>query len=471
MSLFKSTLLYTIGNLFVRSLSFLLLPFYSNLISVKEFGNYALIMSGYAILAAVYQGGLQNGYSKFYFENTEGSYRRNIFSTMFNSVLLVGLCISILFTILAKDLSQLILNDAGRSYLIKLAVWTLLLDSLFFTALHLLKTQEQAKKVIYYASFSAIFNLIFNIFFVYILRHGINGILEAQLISGIFSLFIIFPVLKKNIIFKIENVLLKKMIIFSLPLLISGILSSFVDVADRFIINDLMDKNAVGLYSFAYRIALIMNVFVISFRTAWTPYSLRMYKEKEKYPTIFGANFTKLIAVSLLVFLIITLFIDDLFSVKIYSISILNPNYERGINIIPLVMLGYIFSGLVSYYSVYPFVSGKSYHFIISDSIAFVTNIVFNLLLIPVWGLVGAGIATMFSFAFSFIYLMIISKEIKTEYQKLELISIIVLGILFFLIGSYFDLIFIDITLLLSFSYLINSILKLNRFSLKSVMK
>ena len=90
MSLFKSTFLYTIGNIFARSLSFLLLPLYSNLISVEEFGNYALIMSGYVIIAAIYQGGLHAGFSKYYLEENSDSNRKNIFSTLFSFVFIIS---------------------------------------------------------------------------------------------------------------------------------------------------------------------------------------------------------------------------------------------------------------------------------------------------------------------------------------------------------------------------------------------
>jgi O-antigen/teichoic acid export membrane protein len=470
MSLFKSTFLYTIGNIFARSLSFILLPLYSNLISVEEFGNYALIMSGYVIMAAIYQGGLQAGFSKYYLENNDERYGKNIFSTLFNFVFILGLIISFILTYFSKQLSFLILNDVSRSDLVTIAIWMLFFDSLFFTILHLLKTKEQAKKVIYYSSYSAIVNFIFNIFLVYYLQYGIKGIFGAQLISGIISLIIVYPVLKENYKFTIENKLLRKILVFALPLLLSGVLSTFVDVVDRFIINELMDKKSVGLYSFSYRIALIMNVFIISFRTAWTPFSIRVYKDAQ-YPRLFGASLTKLLAVSFLIFLFVSLLINDLFNTKIFDIYILNPEYAGGLNIIPVVMFGYIFSGLVSYYSVYPFISGKSYHFLVSDIIAFVTNIIFNFLLIPVWKLMGAAVATAISFIFSFLYLMIISKRIKTEFQKLELFSVVGLAVIFFVIGSYFNLFLVDVALMLSYSYLINSILKLNKLSFRDIMK
>lgn len=470
MSLFKSTFLYTIGNIFARSLSFILLPLYSNLISVDEFGNYSLIMSGYVIIAAIYQGGLQSGFSKYYLESNDEAYRKNIFSTLFNFVFVFGLIISIFLTFFSNQLSSLILNDPSKSDLILIAIWMLFFDSLFFTILHLLKTKEQAKKVIYYSAYTAIINFIFNIFLVYYLEYGIKGMLGAQLVSGIFALFIIYPVLKENYFFTIENKLLKKILIFALPLLLSGVLSAFVDVLDRFIINELLDKKSVGLYSFSYRIALIMNVFIISFRTAWTPFSLRVYKDKQ-YPRLFGASLTKLLAVSFLIFLFVSLLINDVFNTKIFDIYILNPKYAGGIDIIPVVMIGYIFSGLVSYYSVYPFISGKSYHFLISDIIAFSTNVVLNLLLIPVWNLMGAAVATASSFIFSFLYLMIISKQIKTELQKLELITVVGLAVIFFFIGSYFNLFLVDVALMLSYSYLINSILRLNKLSFRDIMK
>jgi hypothetical protein len=66
---------------------------------------------------------------------------------------------------------------------------------------------------------------------------------------------------------------------------------------------------------------------------------------------------------------------------------------------------------------------------------------------------------------------MIISQKIKTEIQKLELITVIGLAVIFFIIGSYFNLFLVDIALMLSYSYLINSILRLNKLSFRDIMK
>ncbi|RJP68769.1 MAG: hypothetical protein C4539_08450 [Ignavibacteriales bacterium] len=468
MSLFRSTIWYTIGNLFSRSLSFILLPFYSNLIPVDEYGTYSLIMACYVIFSALYQGGLYSAFTKYYFETEEEEERKRLFSTLFFFITSVSLIISVSLNLFNKELSVLIFSNDDGSVLIRYIIWILFVDTLFYTILHLIKTQEKSQKVVYYTSISSVFNLVFNLFFVYYQHNGVLGIMQAQLLSGIFSVFIIIPVLKNYLKLKMEKEALVKLLIFSLPLLISGLLSTFVDIIDRFLLDKFLDKTAVGLYSFSYRIAMVMNLFVISFRTAWTPYSLRLYKKSSDLSYSLGLSFSKLLATSILIFLITNCFIDDLFRFKISDISIFNIAYVGGIPIIPVIMIGYLFSGLSSFYSVYPYVANKSYHFLVSDLIAFIVNIVLNIILIPQMNLMGAALATMISFIAGCIYLFIISRSIEIYYQRTEIIVFIIFGTLAFIITNYFKLLFIDIALLISFSYLVFSLTGMKNVIMKS---
>ena len=461
MSLFKSTFWYSIGNLFSRFIGFILLPFYSHLIPVNDFANYALIMSSYAIMSAVYQGGLFAGFSKYYIENDDINAGKRLFTSVFNTIFIISLIISITITIFSKNVSSVILNSDKYSSLIVIAVWMLFFDTLFFTVLHLLKTQEISRKVVISTSFAAIMNFLLNLYFVFYLQINIKGILLAQLISGVLGFAIVLPVLSKNYLPGFDKDVLKKILWFSFPLLIAGIFSTLVDVIDRFILDHMLDKTAVGIYSFSYRIAMIMNVFVISFRTAWTPVSIRLYNSKVSFSKYFGTSFSRLVSFSILIILVVSLLIDDLFSFQIMGFEFFNPKYQPGIIIIPFVLLGYAFSGIVSFYSVYPYVTGKSRHFLISDVLTFVINVILNYLLIPVWGITGAAIATTLSFAVSVIYLRFISKEIKIIYQKKELAVIVLSGIVFFAIGYTQKILWLDILLILSYIFLVKIILNI----------
>ncbi|MHB1688158.1 MAG: lipopolysaccharide biosynthesis protein [Ignavibacteriaceae bacterium] len=465
-SLSKATIWYSLGNFFIRSISFLLLPLYSNLISTKEFGNYSLLMSIYVLVSVIYQFGMQAALSKFYIAADTDSKKGKVFSTVINSVLISGVFFTTVIFLFSGEISSAILGTQVYSNLVCLTFITLLADTIAYFGLHLLKTKEEAKKVVILSSVSAISNLLLNIIFVYSMKEGVAGIFYAQLISSIILILLLIPLLKHDYDFHIELTMLKTMFIFALPILISGLFSSAVDVSDRFIINNYLGKDLVGVYSFSYRVALVMNVFVISFRTAWVPHALNIYNQK-KHAEVFGETLIKLISVGGLILLLITLFTGYLFDFRIFGITLLNLQYQSGLVILPFILLGYLFNGLASFYSVYPLVSNKTYHFPIADGIGFVTNLILNLILIPNYGLVGAALATAIAFAASALYLFIISEsKLKIDYRYRELISIVVILFVFLAAGLVCQNIFLSLSIVIIFVLLT---IKLTGFKVKSI--
>ena len=467
-SLSKATAWYTVGNLFVRSVSFLLLPLYSNLISTEDFGNYALVMSLYAVIAVFYQSGLQSALSKYYLEEANEGKRKEIFSTILNTTGIIGLILTVLIFLLSGWIALEALGSSGYGDLIRIIFAALFFESITFITLHLLRTKELARKVVLYSSFSAVVNLVMNLYLVYYLRLGIYGIIWAQLVTSVMVFLIMLPFLRENYLPVIRTSGLKIYFAFSYPLIIAGLLSALVDVIDRFIIDHFLGKSEVGIYSFSYRIALVMNIFVMSLRSAWTPYSIRRYNEGN-YSEDFGKSFTKVIAVSLLIFLVVSIFIDDLFKFSFSGFRLFDLQYAGGIQIIPVILVSYIFSAVVTYYSVYPYVSGKSYHFLISDLIALVINIVLNFILIPVYGIMGAAAATLLSYFGSAGYLVIISeRNIKITYEPVKIMLVLAVIAVFYVVSKLLNVFLADIILFIT-AFLI--VYRLTGFKLKPTGK
>ncbi len=468
-SLSGSTAWYTAGNLFVRSVSFILLPLYSNYISKEDFGNYALLMSLYVIVSVIYQLGLQSSLSKFYLEENNEENRKKIFSTALNFVVIVGLFVTAAAVFLSKEISEIILGSSEYFRLINLLFLCLLFETTTYFILHLLKTKEHAVSVVMYSSINAAVNLILNLLFVYHLQMQVEGILLAQLISSVLLLAVLLPELRINYVLSIDRKILLMLLSFALPFIIGGMLSAAVDAADRFILNFYLGKEDVGIYSFSYKIAMIMNVFIISFRAAWTPYSINIFRSGN-YKEHFGQTLNKLTALSGLILLLITFFTDDLFNIKIFGSYLINHEYLPGIMILPFVLCGYIFSGIATFYSVYPYISGKSYHFLMSDSIAFIINITLNFILIPQLGILGAAAATTLSFLAAAVYLIFVSfntVKIKYEFQKLLIIIISALGLL--TIGMIFTNIFVDLLFTAVYLIIILKVLKLRPLEVLSI--
>lgn len=447
----KSTAVYSLGNLFTRSISFLLLPLYTNLLSTKEFGDYALIMSLYALVAAMYQFGMQSGLTKFFIEERSPLKKKIIFSTILNFVLILGGALTALALFLSPWISEVIFNDSQYSDLIRLIFVALYFETAGYFFLHLLKTQERSKVVVIFSSIAAIMNLLLNVWLVYFLRLGVEGILLAQIISALILIIIVFKEVKFEYRFGFDVSILSSIIKFSYFFLAAGILTASVDVADRFILNHFLGKEEVGIYSFAYRIALIMNVFVISFRTAWAPRSLKLYYTGD-YKIHYGNTFVKLVAGMGFIFLAVSLLTPELFNFRIFNFNLFNIEYESGIVILPFVLMGYFFNGFVSFYSVYPFVSNKSYHFLIADFLAFSVNIAFNFYLIPLIGITGAAIATTLALLTNAIYLFSIGrKKVEVIYRKKETLIIVLFTAAAFVVGTLAENIIVSTILLIAY--------------------
>jgi len=447
----KSTGLYSLGMIFLRASNFLLLPFYSQVFSTSDFGNYTLILSFYTILAVVVQAGFQASLTKYYVEAESSDEKKKIFSTAVSTLGIISVIFAFGLIFFAHQTSILLVTTSDYSSIIISMAVLLIIETIAFYNLHLLRAREESKKYVLVVSISAIINLLFNFIFISSFQLGILGIFLAQIVSSSISLLLSYRFIKNDFSFQIDYRLLKKLFVFSLPLLAAGILSTFVDVADRFLINHYMSAKEVGSYSFAYRIAMMMNIVVISFGSAWNPRSLDDYKKKI-FSTTLPVVFTKLFFLLTFVFLAVSLLIDNLFTFQFYGKTFFGKEYYSGIFIIPFILLSYLLRGLSSFYSVYPLTTGKSYHYLIGDLVGFTSNILLNIYLIPRYGLIGAAIATLSSYFLIALYSFMISyKALNFKYEKGKLLFISFLTITFYLVSSYVDSLGIDILLIVSF--------------------
>ncbi|HMU43308.1 MAG TPA: oligosaccharide flippase family protein [Ignavibacteriaceae bacterium] len=458
----ESTFWYTLGNLLIRSISFLLLPLYSNLISTEDFGRYSLLMAFYTIAAVFYQGGLTSALTKFYLDSEDENYRHKIFSATLNLILLIGVSLTILASAFAADISNMILSSEKFSGLILLTLVTLFIESLVTTILQLLKTKELSRRAVSFAAISAVTNLLLNILLVYYLGWGIRGIITAQLLSALFVFLILIPTIRKEYIFSFETPIVKSILSFSYPLIAAGILSTAVDVIDRFIINHYFGEQTTGIYSFSYKIALVMNVFVISMRTAWTPHSIRLFRSGI-YSDIYGKVLTKIIAVSSIIFLSTSLLAGDLFNYTFNGKYLFNPSYQGGVIIIPLVLIAYGFNALAGFYATYPYIKGKSSYFFYVDLLALVFNLLFNYLLIPKFGIVGAAIATLISYCAGFMFYFIISyKKLQINYQLNKILQTLIVTSIAYFICSLVNKIYFDLIIVVMVVYIFKRITSLD---------
>ncbi|MBW6516175.1 MAG: oligosaccharide flippase family protein [Candidatus Cloacimonetes bacterium] len=464
--LYRNTFVYFVGNIMTRFVGFFLLPLYTNVLSTDEFGSYTLLMAIYAILNVLYQAGIFQGFTKFFYD--EQADTKRVFSTTLNTIILFGFFIAVLLSLLNKPLISLFQINQELSSFILILFWLIFFDTLAYFGLHFLRTRQFARIAVTYSLITSVCNLLLNVIFLVLWDLNILGILLAQGIANLLLLFLCLRHFKGLYQALIDWILLKRLMLFSLPLVIAGAFGIMMDVADRFIINFFLDRSHLGVYGVAYKLGLLMNVFVIAFRTAYLPYFLNMNKT-ENYNRELKQTLIKLVGLMSILFLAVTLFLRYLFHIEFNGFFLLNPDYISAAAIVPFILLAYVFNGFAAFFSLGPYVSGKSYHFIISDAIGFSVNIVLNLLIIPIYGIMGAALATLVGFYTAALYMyFVFTKEMKENLFGKENLLIIIGCLISLYAASLGDLFFVRLLLLILF---IIYCLRLSKMSIKSFFR
>ena len=130
--------------------------------------------------------------------------------------------------------------------------------------------------------------------------------------------------------------------VYSLPLLISGIAGTANEFIDRQMIKYLTPEATamaeLGIYGAIVKIAVVMTLFTQMYRLAAEPFFLAGFK-KEEFKEANAASMKYFVIASMLIFLGITLF-SDMFAL------IVGRDFREGIDILPVVLLSNVLAGI-----------------------------------------------------------------------------------------------------------------------------
>src|SRR3972149_5336137 len=154
----KDTAIYGISTIVGRFLTFLLVPFYTNIFSPEDYGVVANLYIFIAILNILYIYGMDAAYLKFASDKT-GSGEKDNFSTPYMAVMIVSLFLSLLIVLLGKEIISLLEVPKRYSYLIYYTSLILFVDALSAIPFIKLRIERKAKK---FATFKII-NILANV--------------------------------------------------------------------------------------------------------------------------------------------------------------------------------------------------------------------------------------------------------------------------------------------------------------------
>lgn len=422
----SETAIYGISTIVARFLNFLFVPLYTYTLSASDYGVVTEFMSYIAILQVLLTMGLETGC--FRFANKEGYQPEKVFSSALWSVGTLSAIFLLCMVIFAKPLSISMgypLHSLCYIY-IGLILFSDSITSILFAKL---RFETRAWKFATFKVVKILTETLSNLFLFLVfpkiaLSHPDNFLLNfipatpdfsypifSILISALVAFALFVPQMLK-LGFKVEKMVLSGLMKFSLPLMVAGLPGVMNDFMDRvlfrfFNVDDSLWRSDLGIYQAAVKVAVIMSLFVQTFRFASEPFFFARAKDKDVKLT-YSKIMEYFVAFCMLIFLGVVLYIDVLQ-------FIVGRDFRSGMSIVPIMLISYILMGMLFNVSMWYKLSDKSSYAIYITLSGLVVTAVINVVFLPKYSYYAAA----WGHFFSYLTMLVVSVLMGRKYYHI----------------------------------------------------
>ena len=431
--LFSDLIIFAIGSIGSKAIMFLLVPLYTHYLLPEEYGVSDLIFTISQLAIPFFSIVIFDAVLRF------GLYRKD----RPQDVLLVGMIVWVigsfvcLFCLNLFSLYKTI--SEWKWHIIIYISASILLD----IELNYLRVVNKKKMYAFMCILQTFLMASLNILFVAHLKLGIEGYVLSYVISCVIIAVLIFVVANlykelKNAVFDLS--LAKDMVKYSAPLILNNISWWVIQSSDKFILEILVGKAALGVYVVASKIPSLLSVFITVFQQAWGISSITEMdssNDKNFYMQVFKMY-------SFLVFLV-AIFLCIFIRPFMY-IYITSKAYEKSSQFAPLLITGAVFYALSGYCGSMYGALKLSVNNMVTTLIAAITNLLISCIAIIYIGVWGAVIGTVISYMLlAFIRMINIDKLLNLSFDWRKIVTNSVLVLLEAIVVSFLKYKFIFI--------------------------
>ncbi|MEN8908363.1 MAG: polysaccharide biosynthesis C-terminal domain-containing protein [Clostridiales bacterium] len=379
--LIKDTFIYAIASFGAKSISFLLLPLYTNYFTSAEYGHWDLILTTTSLIIPFISFEMQSAVYRWLLEAKSFEDRQNIISTGF----IYAIRNMLLSTTLA--LIMLAIYPINYGVFILVMINVSILNDFIIKSLRGLGYNRQFAIMGVLQTFTMI---ILNIVFIFVLKFRMETFFYSFIISYLIVAMIGWFILKFHQYLSLKRYsksFLKSFIKYSIPMIPGAVNWWIMDASDRYIIAMFLGIDANGIYAVSYKLPAIIMLANSVFFLAWQDNAISTYKDKNRdlyYTSIFSDYFKLMLTSCIILILTGRLIIDFIVADKFFE----SWKY------IGLLYVGTTFSAFSSFW-------GAGYHGSKETGVIFrttlmgaIVNILINLSLINFIGLYAAAMST-----------------------------------------------------------------------------
>lgn len=403
--LVKHTAVYGISSVLGRLLFYLLVPLHTRIFEQQEYGTVSQLYAFATFLMIVFTYGMETSFFNFFNKN-ENSHK--VFSTSFNAVFISSIILVSLILFFIDPIASALQYENHKEYIFYFAL-ILGFDAVTAIPFANLRMENKAFKFAIFKMSNILIGISLNLYFLIVCRlfflnssldflcfgyNGTNGIeyvFISNLVASSITFLLFLPQILPNL-FKIDFSLLKKMLIYGLPLLIAGLAGMTNETIDRILLVHYLPFSHTenlalnGVYAACYKLSILMTLAIQAFRMAAEPFYFSKAKEADSKP-IFASVMDHFVSVCFLIFLGVCL---NLFWLKYF----IGENYWDGLKVVPILLLANLFLGVYFNLSVWYKLTGKTSFGAYLAIFGAILTLVINIYGIPSFGYMASAWAT-----------------------------------------------------------------------------
>lgn len=381
----KNIGLMTLSNFASKILSFLLVPLYTSVLTTADYGLYDIYTTTAFLLVPLLSGAVSQAALRFSMD--AGSDRRKVFSQAVRTFIQASLIV--VAAVVINDWLNLVpLFNEYPIYFILYYVFCLLSDILLSFA----RGIDCIFDVAIAGIISSVVIIVLNVTLLLVFPMGVSGYFIANISAFVVvSIYLIIRLkLWRYLTTGRDKSLSGEMAEYSRPLIFDQIAWWINNVSDRYIVTWICGAAANGIYSVAFKIPSILNVFQSIFNQAWTLSAVKEIDESsgEFYSRIYSIYNCGLVLLCSL------LLVGD----KVVARILYANDFYQAWQYAPLLTISVVFSCLCGVFEGI-FAAAKETKILASTTIVgAVINIAMNLILVRYYGPLGAAFSTMVSY-------------------------------------------------------------------------
>ena len=390
----KDTIVYGLGNIAVKIVGLILIPLYTDpkFFSTDQFGVLGILEISALVLTSMLASGLPQSLTRWFWDKDHKDNQKGIFFMSLSTQLFVSSLFCLVLIPLSGSLSVLIFSKPDWSKIITLVILASGIQSINNVINTLMRLQSRSLLYTLTNLVKLISVLSLTLYFILSKKMGLEGIYLAQVIGNALIVLLLLGYTIKNARIFFDKNIFRKMNIYGFPLLLANISAALLTVIDRFSLNSLTVLKSVALYTLAFKITSVLKlVLVDSMKLALGPMMIKRIDTPDN-----KRFYSKVLLYSsyILMFAIVGV---SLFSFEIIKIIATSRSYWDAVVIIPVLSLSIFFVNMkeVTVYGLH--IAKKTRIIGIIVVFSTIMSLVLNILLIPVWDITGAAVATLLS--------------------------------------------------------------------------